>query len=71
MNADHPSSQQIIEHIKAQQAEKPVPEAELVEWIWQGIMKTVDWTARTDQLDAAVVAHVTVSQLFLQNKRTR
>lgn len=57
---------QIVETLKTQQAEKPVPEAELVDWLWQGLMKTIDWTARPDQLDAAVVAHVTAYAPILE-----
>ncbi|KAK1925481.1 hypothetical protein DB88DRAFT_484092 [Papiliotrema laurentii] len=56
---DEESNESIAETLKAQQAEKPVAQADLVEWIWQGLMKTVDWTARTDQLDGAVIQHVT------------
>jgi hypothetical protein len=54
---------QIIEQLTAQQSENPVPEADLCDWIWQGLMQTVDWTARADQLDSAVVAHLTVSRI--------
>ncbi|KAK6908091.1 hypothetical protein I203_102092 [Kwoniella mangroviensis CBS 8507] len=56
---DEESNEQIIETLKSQQAEKPVPEADLVDWIWQGLMRTVDMTARADQIDAFVVQHVT------------
>ncbi|WRT67878.1 uncharacterized protein IL334_004852 [Kwoniella shivajii] len=56
---DEDSNEQIIETLKTQQAEKPVPEADLVDWIWQGLMKSVDVNARADQVDAFVVQHVT------------
>ncbi|KAL1412791.1 hypothetical protein Q8F55_000539 [Vanrija albida] len=55
---DEDSNQQIVEHLKAQQAERPAPEADLCEWIFLGWMKAFDWTARADQLDANVVAFV-------------
>lgn len=57
------SMQQIVEHLKTQQLERPAPEADLCEWIWQGMMRSIDWTARTDQIDNLVVSEVTVSQL--------
>ncbi|WWC62689.1 uncharacterized protein I303_105286 [Kwoniella dejecticola CBS 10117] len=56
---DEETSEQIIESLKAQQAEKPVPEADLVDWIWQGLMRTIDMSARADQIDAFVLQHVT------------
>ncbi|WWC88478.1 uncharacterized protein L201_003389 [Kwoniella dendrophila CBS 6074] len=56
---DEDSNEQIIESLKTQQAEKPVPEADLVDWVWQGLMRTVDMGARADQIDAFVVQHVT------------
>ncbi|WVF68699.1 hypothetical protein IAT40_003471 [Kwoniella sp. CBS 6097] len=56
---DEDSNDQIIEALKSQQAEKPVGEADLVDWIWSGLMATADWTARADQVDASVVQHVT------------
>jgi hypothetical protein len=64
MLTDHP---QIIEQLRAQQSDKPVPEADLCDWIWSGLMQSVDWTARPDQLDSAVVAHLTVSILDTSN----
>jgi hypothetical protein len=51
---------QILEQLKTGQAEKPVADADMVDWIWQALMKSFDWTARPDQIDAAMIAHVTV-----------
>ncbi len=56
---------QIVEYLKTQQTEKPVPEADLCEWIWLGMMKSIDWTARADQIDNLVVSEVTVSSALL------
>lgn len=54
------SADQIVEYLRAQQHEKPVPEADLVEWIWLGIMQSIDWSARPDQIEGNVVKEVTV-----------
>ncbi|KAL7420797.1 hypothetical protein Q5752_004750 [Cryptotrichosporon argae] len=59
MIADDDSNELIIEHIKTQQAEKPAPDADLVEWIWLAWMRAMDFSIRPDQLDAALVAHIT------------
>ncbi|BEI88475.1 uncharacterized protein CcaverHIS019_0111930 [Cutaneotrichosporon cavernicola] len=55
---DEETNEVIIEHLKTQQAENPVPEADLCEWIWLGWMGAFDWTARGDQLDTNVVQYV-------------
>ncbi|CAD6566550.1 MAG: hypothetical protein TREMPRED_002731 [Tremellales sp. Tagirdzhanova-0007] len=44
---------------QSQQTEKPAPEAEICDWIWQGFMKSVDWSARPDQIDNSVTLYVT------------
>jgi len=66
MVGEDETNEQIIEQLKVQQTENPVPEADLCDWIWQGLMQTVDWTARPDQLDAAVVAHLTARAAILE-----
>lgn len=38
-------------------------EADLCDWIWQGLMKSVDWSARQDQMDNMVVQYITVGLL--------
>ena len=40
-------------------------DAQITEWIWQALMKTVDWTARADQIDQSVVQHIQASFIFL------
>nr|ODN99837.1 hypothetical protein L204_02277 [Cryptococcus depauperatus CBS 7855] len=57
INDDEPVDQ-IIEALKTQKAEKNAGETDFCEWIWLGLMKTVDSTARADQIDSFVVSHV-------------
>lgn len=55
---DEESNEQIVEFLKAQQAERPVPEADLCEWIWLGWMAAFDWSGRPNELEKDVVACV-------------
>ena len=52
---------QVITAIKSRQEESPIPEAELVQCIWQGLMGSVDWNARPDQIEGLALREVTVS----------
>jgi hypothetical protein len=52
---------QIIAFIKSEQEERPLPESELVHCIWQGLMASVDWSARPDQIEALALREVTVT----------
>ncbi|CAE6478015.1 unnamed protein product [Rhizoctonia solani] len=54
-NEEPPES--IIAAIKEHQA--AVPEAELVQVIWQGLMASVDWSARADQIEGLALREVT------------
>lgn len=51
----------IIKALQSKQEENPLPEADLVACIWQGLMQSVDWSARPDQLEALALREVTVS----------
>lgn len=55
---DEDSNETIVEYLRTQQAERPVPEADLCEWIVAGWMAAFDFTARADQLDKNVVEFV-------------
>ncbi|ELU42610.1 eukaryotic translation initiation factor 5C [Rhizoctonia solani AG-1 IA] len=48
----------IITAIKEHQA--ALPETELVQVIWQGLMASVDWSARADQIEGLALREVTV-----------
>jgi hypothetical protein len=49
---------QIISSIKSKQEELPLPETELVQCIWQGLMASVDWSARPDQIEGLALREV-------------
>ncbi|KAF8629652.1 hypothetical protein AX17_005591 [Amanita inopinata Kibby_2008] len=52
------SSQAITAAIKSHQEESPIPETELVQCIWQGLMASVDWGARPDQIEGLALREV-------------
>ncbi|KAG6832028.1 hypothetical protein H0H87_003009 [Tephrocybe sp. NHM501043] len=52
------STDQIISAINARQEETPLPEVELVACIWQGLMASVDWSARPDQIEGLALREV-------------
>lgn len=54
---------QIVETIKGRQEEQPLPETELIQCIWQGLIASVEWSARQDQNEALVIREITVSDL--------
>lgn len=56
---------QLVEQLKSTQQEKNLSDADLVDWVWQGILDTFDWNARPDQIDAAIAALVKVSRVYL------
>jgi len=51
---------QIASAIKARQAESSLPESELVQCLWQGLMSSVDWSSRPDQIEGLALREVTV-----------
>lgn len=51
----------MIDNLKIAQQEKSIGNAEMAEWVWQGIIESFDWNSRPDQVDAGVVALVKVS----------
>jgi len=53
------STEQITTAIKARQTESPLPESELVQCLWQGLMGSVDWSARPDQIEGLALREVT------------
>ncbi|KAG6842065.1 hypothetical protein C0991_002719 [Blastosporella zonata] len=52
------STDQIISAINSRQEETPLPEVELVTCIWQGLMASVDWSARPDQIEGLALREV-------------
>jgi len=59
MGENEESTDHIIAAIKSKQEELPLPEAELVQCIWQGLMSSVDWSARPDQIESLALREVT------------
>ncbi|KAG5342985.1 Basic leucine zipper and W2 domain-containing protein 1-A [Termitomyces sp. T112] len=52
------TTDQIVTAIKARQEETPLPEMELVGCIWQGVMASVDWSTRPDQIEGLALREV-------------
>jgi hypothetical protein len=50
----------IVSAIKNRQDENPIPEADLIQCIWQGCMSNVDWSARPDQIEGVALREVGV-----------
>ncbi|KAM5531277.1 hypothetical protein V8D89_015078 [Ganoderma adspersum] len=48
----------IVAAIKARQEEQPLPESELVSCIWQGLILSIDWSARQDQNEALALREI-------------
>ncbi|TFY57122.1 hypothetical protein EVG20_g8666 [Dentipellis fragilis] len=49
----------IISSVKSIVEEKPLPESELITCLWQGLMSSVDWSARADQIEGLALREVT------------
>lgn len=50
----------IVAAVRSRQDENPIPEAELIQCIWQGCMSNVDWGARPDQIEGLALREVGV-----------
>ncbi|KAF7376148.1 W2 domain-containing protein [Mycena sanguinolenta] len=57
---------QIVAAIRTHQEESPLPETELVQCIWSGLMASVDWSARADQIEGLALREVTKYAPILQ-----
>ncbi|KAF8499895.1 hypothetical protein F5888DRAFT_1633502, partial [Russula emetica] len=58
---DQPSDmqgKQVVAAVHAVIEERPLPEAELVASLWQGLMAQVDWSARPDQIEGLALREV-------------
>ncbi|KAI0674850.1 eukaryotic translation initiation factor 5C [Trametes maxima] len=49
----------IVAAIKTRQEEQPLPDTELVSCIWQGLISSVEWSARQDQNEALALREIT------------
>jgi len=59
------TTEQVIAAIRTRQEESNIPESELILCIWQGLMGSVDWSARPDQIEGLALREVTVSNSSL------
>lgn len=50
--------EQMLSFIKDVQSETPIPEAELVGYIWTALMGSIDWGTRPDQVEALALKEV-------------
>ncbi|KAL1748650.1 hypothetical protein HDZ31DRAFT_29058 [Schizophyllum fasciatum] len=58
MSEREESVEQIIAAVKAKQEETPIAEADLVQCLWHGLMSSVDWSARADQIESLALREV-------------
>ncbi len=63
--ANEISHADVVAAIKAHQEEQPLPEAELVSCIWQGLIASIEWSARQDQNEALALREITVSPVLI------
>jgi eIF4-gamma/eIF5/eIF2-epsilon len=49
----------MVSSIKALLESSPLPESEVISCIWQGLMKSVDWGTRADQIEGLALREVT------------
>lgn len=54
------AGKQVVAAVQAVVEERPLPEAELVGSLWQGLMAQVDWSARPDQIEGLALREVSV-----------
>jgi len=52
------SPEQIVQAVKAQQEATPIPDPELIACLWQGLISSVDWSARPDQIEGLALREV-------------
>ncbi|KIK67430.1 hypothetical protein GYMLUDRAFT_156847 [Collybiopsis luxurians FD-317 M1] len=52
------SPEQIVAAVKAQQETNPIPDPELIACLWQGLISSVDWSARPDQIEGLALREV-------------
>ncbi|KAI5826607.1 ARM repeat-containing protein [Schizophyllum commune Tattone D] len=58
MSEREESAEAIVAAVKAKQEETPIPEADLVQCLWHGLMSSVDWSARADQIESLALREV-------------
>jgi hypothetical protein len=75
MHEHEDNPEQIIAAVKARQEESAIPETELVQCLWQGLMASVDWSARPDQIEGLALREVTkfspILEAFCEGAKTQ
>ncbi|OCH86123.1 eukaryotic translation initiation factor 5C [Obba rivulosa] len=56
----------IVTAIKEKQEEQPLPDTELIQCIWQGLISSIEWSARQDQNEALALREITSFTDILQ-----
>jgi len=68
------SNTEIVSAIQSKQEEQPLPDAELIQCIWTGLIASVEWSARPDQHEGLALKEVTrfteILQPFCNNPKT-
>ena len=54
----------MISAIQSKQEEAPLPETELIQCIWMGLINSIEWSARPDQHEGLIIKEVAV-RVFL------
>jgi hypothetical protein len=66
---------QIIKFLKQAQTESTMPEGDFLQVVWLGLMSSVDWSAKADQIDATAAKEVAnfapILEPFCTNARTQ
>ncbi|THH02092.1 hypothetical protein EW026_g750 [Hermanssonia centrifuga] len=52
------SHEDIVAAIKSKQEERPLPDTELIQCIWQGLISSIEWSARQDQNEALAIREI-------------
>ncbi|KAF5317156.1 hypothetical protein D9611_003902 [Ephemerocybe angulata] len=60
------SNDTVIAAIKTILEETPLPDNEVIQCIWQGLMSSVDWSTRPDQIEGLALREVTKSAPILE-----
>ncbi|KAI6157655.1 hypothetical protein BKA82DRAFT_13882 [Pisolithus tinctorius] len=56
--AQNDSAETIISSVQSKLEENPLPDTELIQCLWQGLMATVDWSARSDQIEGLALREI-------------
>lgn len=52
------STDNIISSVRSKLEESPLPDTELIQCLWQGLMASIDWSTRTDQIEGLALREI-------------